>query len=175
MTDATAHEFPDEAGRRRPGFRRGSPVVMADGREWHLRCPTRAEVGRGLDCGGEFSEEFGFEAGRLVEAALVSAERGEMHGSPGDAYATIAAFVLMYCNYDLATGEFLRLIGLSPVGDGFAIGPMAAAIAPDLVAAIRAVSGGGTIAARRLAESWARATVAGAEALAASEMRPSDN
>jgi hypothetical protein len=95
----------DEQARRRPDFRGGVPVTLADGQEWYLPRPRKLFVADDSEAGFRLRWDLGDEYGRLFEAARSIATFEDMVR----AEFALAKYLLRL-NYDLDAAALGRLL-----------------------------------------------------------------
>lgn len=98
----------DEQSRRRPGWRDGAKIELADGQEWTFPRPRVRYVPSDHERGFEVRSGFGPEYDATIVAYDEAVERGDWPGMVGG-QMKIAAFLLRL-NYDLTTAELQRLL-----------------------------------------------------------------
>lgn len=128
-TRGASSKGPDEASRRRPGFREGTPIKMADGQVWHVPKPRPvliAKVGEEVNprlarLGGDLArirsvpvleDPVYMDLMEILGTAIQGGKVVKVHGA-----ATAAVVRLLMRNYDLSMHE---AIGLIPPLDGSA-------------------------------------------------------
>lgn len=105
----------DEQALRRPGFKEGTPVVLADGQAWHLRRPVVRFVPSDSDVG--FRACLSLARGDGYDALLTawqSAAEAAREDESASARAVAAELALgravLTANYDLTTEQLAELL-----------------------------------------------------------------
>jgi hypothetical protein len=97
--------MPDEHSLRRPGFRPGTPIRLADGQEWVFPGPGELSAPEGGRTAGEPAGAADPAYGGLIDALC------EAEDEPDRLRAELALGIfLLGCNYALGPGDYQRLL-----------------------------------------------------------------
>jgi hypothetical protein len=91
----------DEFSLRKPSFRQGRPIQLADGQTWTVPAPPRGSEWKAMPFGAEYTD--------LIRAIL-EAEDGSEQGLAELAFAIL----LLGYNYHLAPADYERILGAVP-------------------------------------------------------------